>query len=140
MVLRLAFISAGISVEDSGSVNEDGTEIIDVGIGRTWPEQVAQPGEKAGRIVVRKKEGGIEAERAGAGRALAVDNGPCGVIRPAGPAVGSVGVARNGRKATNSVEFADQRQRVFLVGPTATLTMNSHRELTARQDHSPPVL
>src|SRR3569833_4396832 len=45
------------------AVNDDGAEVVHVGVGRAGLEQVAETREKAGGIVVGEERGRIETER-----------------------------------------------------------------------------
>src|SRR5712692_8965251 len=90
-------------------VNEDGAEVVDVGPGRSRAQEVAQPLEKSGRVVVGKKGGRIEAKGAGALRA-----------------------------PRYAVERQRQGQREFLIGAPASVTADRNRQLAARQDHRAP--
>ena len=107
-------------------------------IGRAGAEQIPQRGEESGRIVVGKKGGGIEAERAGRAPRLSPSaNAPAGSsASPAPPSVPSVSAARP-RHAGMPASADRQRQRVFLVRAAAALprmvTVNSPPErITAR--------
>src|SRR5689334_10854308 len=53
-------VKGGVVRGRSDPVNEDGAEVVHVGVGRTRLQQATEPGEKPGRIVVGKKGGGIE--------------------------------------------------------------------------------
>src|SRR5712671_2482737 len=83
---------ARISREALRAVNDDGPEIIDVGEGRPWLQEVAEPGKEFGRIVVIEKVGWIEAELAGAQQRAGVDQGARWVVGLSAAAVGAVGV------------------------------------------------
>ncbi len=69
-----------ISLEPSGAVNEDGPEVVDVGVGRPRRQQIAKFLKEFRRIVVGKKGGRIEAEPAGPGERGLVDEGPGRVL------------------------------------------------------------
>src|ERR1043166_4746509 len=88
-----------ISPRCSGPVNEDGAEVVDVGEGRPGGEQIAEPREERGGIVLGKKGGRIEAERAGPRGGGPVDKSPGRVVGAPGAAVGAVGGARQRRGA-----------------------------------------
>src|SRR6185503_6150161 len=105
----------GLSRGGSRCVNDDGAEVVHVGVGRAGLEQVAQPREKARGIVVGEEGGRIETERSRPGDSGAVDVGAGGVGGVAAAAVGAVGVAGNGGNARHAGKLARQRQRVFLV-------------------------
>src|SRR4051812_38775216 len=47
------------------TVNDNGAKIIDVGARGARLNEIADPGKKSGRVVVRKKMGRIEAKRTG---------------------------------------------------------------------------
>src|SRR6516164_4276739 len=98
MILNRVVMRAPRFCLDSGSIDEDGTKIVDVGIGWPRPKQVAQPREKPPGIVVRKKEGGIEAERPSALSAVGGHERPRRVVRFPRPAIGAIGIAGYGRK------------------------------------------
>src|SRR5258708_7629621 len=65
----------GISREASGRVNEDRAKVIDVGVGRSGGQEVAERFEKRRRVIVGKKGGRIEAAQPGSGRAGVVHEG-----------------------------------------------------------------
>src|SRR6185437_4617841 len=50
---------SGLSRGGSRRVNDDGAEVVHVGVGRARLQQVAEPREEFGRIVVGEKRGGI---------------------------------------------------------------------------------
>ena len=75
----------------SRPLDHDGAEIIDVREGRPGRHKIAERGKKAGRIVVGKKRGRIEAEGAGTGGGVASTRGARGVVgQPPPPSVPSV--------------------------------------------------
>src|SRR4249919_381596 len=88
-----------VSREGLRPVNDDGPKIVHVGPGRTCFDEVAQPGEKPGGIVVREKMGRIEAAPPRPGERVLVDRGAGRVIRGAGAAVGAVGIPGQRRDA-----------------------------------------
>src|SRR5262249_59420960 len=77
---------------------------------------------------------------AGGGGGVAAERAAGGAARPAAPAVGAGGVAGERRAPARPRERNRQRQRVFLVGPTAAVAAQRHREFAARQDHRAPPL
>src|SRR5690348_1157441 len=90
---------SGVVAEASRAVNEDGAEVVHVGVGRPGLKEVAEPHEKAGGIVVGEEGGRIETERFRPCDGGAVDIGAGGIGGAAGAAVGAVGVAGNGGNA-----------------------------------------
>src|ERR1700751_551036 len=101
-----------ISLRRSGAVNEDGAEVVDVGEGRPGSEKVAEAREERGGIVFGEKGGRIEAKRATAGAAGAVDEGPGRVIRAPGATIGANGIAGQRRDASRSLERQRQSERI----------------------------
>src|SRR5215203_5071755 len=81
-----------VSREGLRPVNDDGAKIVHVGPSRAGFDEVAQPGEKPGGIVVREKMGRIEAAPLRPGKRVLVDRGPGRVIRGASAAIGAVGI------------------------------------------------
>src|SRR5262245_65336797 len=80
--------------DPSRPVNDDGAEVVHVGVGWSGGEKVAQGLKERARIVVCKKRGGIEAACFGAGHRFAINQCTRGVgCRPAS-AIGAIGVAR----------------------------------------------
>src|ERR1043166_5708490 len=122
-----------ISPRRSGPVNEDGAEVVDVGPGRPGGEQIAEPREERGGIVLGKKRGRIEAERTRPCGGGSVDKGPGRVVRAPGPAVGPVGVAGKRRNAMRAIKRQRQGECVLLVRAAATITADRHREFAAGQ-------
>jgi len=125
---------AEFRIKPSRQVNHDGTKVVDVREGRARDQEVAEPGEEPGRIVVGEKVGGIEAERAGAGERRLVHQGAGGIVRPPRAAVGAVGIAGKRRDAGRAVEGKRQPQRVLLVGTSATFPVQRDGQLPAGQD------
>jgi hypothetical protein len=74
--------------------DQNSAEVVDVSIGWTRRQEIAEAGEKARRIVVREKRGRIEAEAARPARGRAIDDGTGRVARAATAAVGAVGISR----------------------------------------------
>src|SRR3982750_4888784 len=99
---------------ESVTVDENGTKIIDVREGRPGCDETAQAGKERGRVVVMKKGGGIEAggPRPPGGPVVHIAAG--GIVRPAGSAIGSIGVARQCRYACSAFQLCGQRQGIFL--------------------------
>src|SRR6185295_1712084 len=60
--------SGPVSREGLRAVNDNGAKVVHVGTGRAGLNEIAEPAEKAGGIVVGEEGGGIEAKRAGAGQ------------------------------------------------------------------------
>src|SRR4029077_16626410 len=79
-----------------GRVNEDGTEVGDVGERRAGREQVADAVEKPRGIVVGEKGGGNEAKRLGPRQRRIVDKGTGGVIGGGPPPPCSLGIGDRG--------------------------------------------
>src|SRR5580700_4200304 len=124
----------------SRPVNDDGTEVGDVGECRARDEKVADAVEKPRGIVVGEKRGGIEAGGPGATKRRRVDEGPGRVVGAAATAVGSVGIRGQRRYAGGAVEVDGERQSVFLVGPAAAVAAQRDRELAAGKDDHPAAL
>ena len=68
--------------------DQDDAAVIDVGEGRSGPQQIAQRLEEAGGIVLREGSGGIKAERSGARERRRVDHGTGRIARLAAAAIG----------------------------------------------------
>src|SRR6476469_5850171 len=115
----IRIIALGISRRFHRAVNEDGTEVIDVGEGGARAEKIVQAREKPGGVVVGKKRGRIEAEFARPRDRDAVHVGAGWVLGRAGAAVGAVGIAGKRRDAGGTGKMNGERQRVFLVRPAA---------------------
>src|SRR5215204_5481937 len=69
-----------VSRELSGAVNEDGPEIIDVGIGRTRRQKIAEATKEFGGGVIVKKDGRIEAKPPRPGQRGGINDRSGGVI------------------------------------------------------------
>src|SRR5437588_2717708 len=140
-LLRLAarwatrIICLGISRRFHRTVNEDGTQVIDVGEGGTWAEKIAQRFEKSGGVVVGKKRGRIEAKIARPRGGRTVDVGTRRVLCRPGAAVGAIGVARQRRDPRGAGKMDRERQRVFLVRPAAPAAADRDGEFAAGEDH-----
>src|ERR1043166_2775013 len=128
-----------ISPRCSGPVNEDVAEVVDVGEGRPGGEQIAEPREERGGIVLGNKGGRIEAERAGPRGGGPVDKSPGRVVGAPGAAGGPVGVAGKRRDALRAVERQRQRERVFLVGAAAAVAADRDGQFAAGKKHGAPV-
>src|SRR5262245_35105056 len=129
-----------ISREFLRTVNDDSPEVVHVGQRRSWRHKIAESFEEFGRIVVVKKDGRIEAEAARPAERAGVDEGAGGVLRRPAAAIGAVGIARERRDAFSRTERDRERQRIFLVGPAATLAAQRHGELATGQDHGAAAL
>src|SRR5262249_14961931 len=103
------------------SVNDDGTEVINVGVSWSWCQQVSKRLKECTWVVVCEKGGGIEAVLFRARNGPAIDQRAGGVEGRAGATVGSVGVGGDGGDRRHAVKRHRQRQRIFLVGPAAPL-------------------
>src|SRR5690242_4809657 len=80
-------------------VDENGAEIVDVGGSRPRRQEIAETAEKAGRIVVGKKGGRIEAAASRPRERGFVDQGAGGIVRAADAAIRAVGIARERRNS-----------------------------------------
>src|SRR5262245_23511871 len=121
--------------EELCPVNDDRSEVVHVGEGWPGDDQIADPLEKAGGIVVGEKLGRIEAKRPGALQGGGVDGRTGRVGGGAAAPVGAVRVGGERRDAWGAIERDGERQRVFLVRATAALAFDGDGELAARQQH-----
>ena len=98
--------------------------------------------KKAGRIVVGKKRGRIEAERAGAAqRCVPSTQAPRPGRRPSRRRHRCRRCRRQARRIpVRAVERERQRQRIFLVRAAAALAADGDGEFAARQDHGAAAL
>src|SRR6185437_7933532 len=128
----------GLSRGPLRAVNDDGAEVVHVGVGGAGLEKAARTREKAGGIVVGEKGGRIETAGFGLRGGVAVDDGAGGVGGGAGAAVGAVGIGGERRDPRHAGELDGQRQRIFLVGTAPAAAADGHGELAARQDHGAP--
>src|ERR1043165_9094223 len=97
LITPARIIRSAISRRFRLAVNEDGTEVIDVGEGWARAQEIAQALEEARGVVVGKKHGRIEAEASRTCGGLAVQGGARGIVRRPFAAVRSVRVARERR-------------------------------------------
>src|SRR5215204_5772768 len=136
-----ALTKAGFSREDSGRVNEDGPEVINIGEGRSGHQKVPERGEELGGVVVGQKRGRIEAKGAGARRRGTIAESSGRVGGRAGAAVGAVGISRQDADATDTRERDGERQGVFLIGSAlAAMLVQRHCQLAAGQNHGAAAL
>ena len=113
----------------SGPVNDDGAEVVHVGVGRAGKQQIPQGFEETGGIVVGKKGGGIEAERLGPRHRIAVDQGAGRVGCRAGAVIDGETVARAQALGLDPAAFLDNNDStaffealgdLLVPGPTYT--------------------
>src|SRR5262245_61591183 len=111
----------------SSLVDEDGSEIVDIGARRAGDDQIAQSFEKAIGVVVRKKGRCIEAPILGA-RDRVGRNQRAGIVLRS---VYAVGVAGDGRDVRSPIERDGERQSEFGIAPAASLALERYRRLAA---------
>src|SRR4249919_3844160 len=115
-----------VSREGLRPVNDDGPKIVHVGPGRACFDEVAQPCEEPGGIVVREKMGRIEAERSGPDQRALVYRGAGRVIRGACATVGAVSIPGQCGDAGRALQRQGQRQGIFLVRAAAALAADGY--------------
>src|SRR5689334_16189323 len=108
------------------AVNEDGTEVIDVGEGWTGAEKIAQALEEAGGVVVGKKHGRIEAELLCPRGGVSIHICTGGIVSRAPAAVRPIGVASERRDPARACERDGKRERVLLIGTAAAFAADRH--------------
>src|SRR5262245_2015515 len=101
--------------DPSRPVNDDGAEVVHVGVGRSGGEKVPQGLKERARIVVCKKGGGIEAACFGAGHRFAINQCTRGIGCRTASAVGAVGVASEPRNGRHPRQCNGKREGIFLV-------------------------
>ena len=113
------------------SVNDDGTEVIDVGKRGSRGHQIAQAGEEPGGVVVGEKRGSIEAKLAAAGAGRPVNISTRRVLGPPNPAVRAVRVTRKRGNPAGAIRTWKQRMLTITgasrVKPSGTLRPMSSR-------------
>src|SRR5690348_9993898 len=112
------------------AVNEDGAEVIDVGEGWAWDQEIAQALEEARGVVVGKKHGRIEAELLRPRGSFSVHTGSGRILRGTCATIRSVSIACKGGDPPRAGKRKRQRQRILLVGATATFAADCHRQFT----------
>ena len=101
-------------------VDEDGTEIIDVGLCRAATDEITECCKEGGRIVVGEEGGGIAVEGCAAHQCVGCHDRAGRVGGVAASAVDAVGVRCQRMDAGRTAQRKGECQGIFLVGATGT--------------------
>src|SRR5215470_8139802 len=90
-------------------VNENGTEIVQIGVSRPRLKQVTEAFEKSRGIVFGKKRGGIEAEFLSTSKRGVINESAGRIVRTSGAAISAVSVTGNCRNPGRPLERLRER-------------------------------